>query len=48
MGQSIRSAFGQNFLGDSPRWYKQTIIAFLVINPLLWFLLPDAKFSTLR
>ena len=46
MGQSIRSAFAQNFLGASPRWYKQTIIAFLVINPLLWFLLPDAKFFT--
>ncbi len=46
MGQSIRSAFAQNFLGDSPRWYKQTIIAFLVINPLLWYLLPDLKFFT--
>ncbi len=37
MGQSIRSAFGQNFLGASPRWYKQAIIAFLIVNPVLWF-----------
>ncbi len=44
MGQSIRSAFAQNFLGDSPRWYKQTIIAFLLINPVLWFLLPGGEF----
>ena len=46
MGQSIRSAFGHNFLGNSPRWYKQTIIAFLIVNPLLWFLFPDARFIT--
>ena len=44
MAQSISSAFAQNFLGVSPRWYKNTIIAFLAINPLLWFLLPGAKF----
>ena len=37
MAQSISSAFAQNFLGASPRWYKQTIIAFLIINPILWF-----------
>jgi len=30
--------FAQNFLGAAPRWHKQTIVAFLVINPaLLWF-----------
>ena len=23
------------FLGDSPRWYKQTILSFLLINPIL-------------
>ena len=37
MAQSISSAFAQNFLGASPRWYKQTIIAFVIINPILWF-----------
>lgn len=31
-------AFWQNFMGDSPLWYKQTIIAFLVINPFLLLL----------
>ncbi|MFT6976466.1 sodium/proton antiporter [Shewanella sp. Actino-trap-3] len=26
-----------NFLGKSPKWYKYAILAFLVINPLLFF-----------
>ena len=26
-----------NFLGNSPKWYKYAILAFLVINPLLFF-----------
>ncbi len=30
-------AFMKNFLGSSPDWYKLTIIAFLVINPILFF-----------
>jgi len=29
------SAFTQNFLGQAPDWYKTTIFAFLVINPVL-------------
>ena len=29
------SAFSQNFLGQAPTWYKQTIVAFLLLNPLL-------------
>ena len=30
------------FLGNSPRWYKLTMIFFLVINVILWFFLkPD-------
>ncbi|MCY4340320.1 MAG: sodium/proton antiporter NhaB [Gammaproteobacteria bacterium] len=37
MAQSFPSAFAQNFLGAAPRWYKQTIVAFLIINPVLWF-----------
>jgi Na+:H+ antiporter, NhaB family len=28
-------ALGTNFLGESPRWYKQTILAFLLVNPIL-------------
>lgn len=34
---SIQSALLSNFLGESPLWYKQTIITFLVINPLLLY-----------
>ncbi len=29
------TAFTQNFLGQAPDWYKATIVAFLVINPIL-------------
>ena len=35
MSDSSLSAFWSNFLGDSPTWYKQTIIAFIAINPIL-------------
>jgi NhaB family Na+:H+ antiporter len=29
-------AFAQNFLGNSPEWYKLLILAFLVVNPILF------------
>jgi len=35
MNQSTVSAFTRNFLGNSPIWYKQTILFFLVANPIL-------------
>ncbi|MEZ5528948.1 MAG: sodium/proton antiporter NhaB [Porticoccaceae bacterium] len=35
MSQPMFQAFTKNFLGNSPDWYKFTILAFLVINPLL-------------
>ncbi|MFY9178776.1 MAG: sodium/proton antiporter NhaB [Venatoribacter sp.] len=36
-------AFSHNFLGESPTWYKQAILVFLVLNPLvLWFVGPVA------
>ncbi len=35
MGQSMPSAFASNFLGQAPKWYKQTIIGFLILNPIL-------------
>ncbi len=38
MQQSFMSAFYKNFLGNSPEWYKLAIITFLVINPILFFL----------
>ncbi len=35
------TAVWQNFLGDSPEWYKRTIVGFLVLNPLLVFVVGD-------
>jgi len=41
MAMPAVSAFGHNFLGHAPHWYKYTIVAFLVINPaVLWLLGP--------
>jgi Na+:H+ antiporter, NhaB family len=33
--QSMLAAFVDNFLGHAPLWYKQTIIGFLAINPVV-------------
>jgi len=33
-----------NFLGKTPRWYKLTILAFLIINPLVFFFVPNGPF----
>ena len=40
MQQSTLNAFYQNFLGNSPQWYKLAIIACLIINPLLFSIDP--------
>jgi len=32
---SLTQAFTKNFLGQSPSWYKLTIIGFLILNPIL-------------
>lgn len=32
---SLTQAFTKNFLGQSPAWYKLTIIGFLILNPIL-------------
>jgi NhaB family Na+:H+ antiporter len=37
---SLSRAFGENFLGQSANWYKQLIIAFLVINPIVFAISP--------
>lgn len=37
MTKSVKGAFLDNFLGNSPEWYKITILAFLVINPILFY-----------
>jgi len=31
----MAAAFRENFLGNSPEWYKLTIIGFLILNPIL-------------
>src|SRR5471032_1847520 len=38
MDMTLRHAFVKNFLGQSPVWYKLAIIVFLIINPLIYFL----------
>lgn len=35
MIRQYSTAFARNFLGDAPRWYKTTIVAFLVLNPFV-------------
>ncbi|MDH4048669.1 MAG: sodium/proton antiporter NhaB [Gammaproteobacteria bacterium] len=37
---TMTEAFRRNFLGQSPDWYKNTIIGFLIINPILFSLDP--------
>ncbi|MEO0346278.1 MAG: sodium/proton antiporter NhaB [Pseudomonadota bacterium] len=37
MANTFAHALGTNFLGNSPDWYKKTIIAFLVMNPILFY-----------
>ncbi|BAI81607.1 Na+:H+ antiporter NhaB family [Deferribacter desulfuricans SSM1] len=34
---TLTKAFKLNFLGEAPSWYKNTIILFLIINPILYF-----------
>lgn len=36
--RSITGAIAHNFLGRSPRWYKTTIVVFLVLNPAVLLL----------
>ncbi|TVT66476.1 MAG: sodium/proton antiporter NhaB [Pseudomonas sp.] len=41
MQSTMTGALARNFLGQAPNWYKQTILAFLVFNPVaLWALGP--------
>jgi NhaB family Na+:H+ antiporter len=39
MPKSVISGFTHNFLGNAPAWYKQTILLFLVINPIVVWLI---------
>ncbi|MCZ6828099.1 MAG: sodium/proton antiporter NhaB [Gammaproteobacteria bacterium] len=35
MDRSFSYALARNFLGTAPKWYKQAIVAFLLLNPLI-------------
>ena len=35
MARTMAGALRDNFLGNSPVWYKNTIVAFLILNPIL-------------
>ncbi|RME66299.1 MAG: sodium/proton antiporter NhaB [Alphaproteobacteria bacterium] len=35
MERLFSNPYGRNFLGNSPLWYKTTILAFLLLNPIL-------------
>lgn len=37
---TVAAALAANFLGHSPRWYKRTIVAFLILNPALFVVSP--------
>jgi len=40
--ETFGAAFAKNFLGQAPRWYKLTIIGFLIYNPMLFLIDPFA------
>ena len=40
MTYTMAEAIRKNFLGNSPVWYKMTIIGFLVLNPMLYLANP--------
>lgn len=40
MTNTLSQAFYKNFLGHSPTWYKKAIIAFLIFNPIIFWLAP--------
>ncbi len=35
MAKTLFQAAGRNFLGPAPDWYKQVVVCFLIINPIL-------------
>ena len=37
MNSALGNPYWSNFLGASPDWYKKTIIAFLIVNPILLY-----------
>ncbi len=54
MARTMADALRENFLGNSPVWYKLTIVGFLILNPVLvtidpvlagWFLVGEFIFT---
>lgn len=41
MRQTMTHAFWHNFLGHSPLWYKQAVIGFLIINPIVYLFISE-------
>ncbi|MCH7806080.1 MAG: sodium/proton antiporter NhaB [Proteobacteria bacterium] len=39
MSRYFSNPYGKNFLGNSPDWYKVAIIGFLIINPIILYLM---------
>ena len=37
---TLSRAFAENFLGHSATWYKLLIVAFLIINPIVFYFSP--------
>ncbi|MBR9882998.1 MAG: sodium/proton antiporter NhaB [Oceanospirillales bacterium] len=37
MSQTLTQALMRNFLGNSPTWYKQAVVGFLILNPILLY-----------
>lgn len=37
MSKNLLKSFGLNFFGTAPKWYKTTLIAFLILNPILLY-----------
>jgi len=40
MVNTLSQAFYSNFLGHAPAWYKKAIVAFIIINPLIFVVSP--------
>lgn len=40
MTRFFSNPYGRNFLGNAPNWYKITILGFLVMNPILYAMMP--------
>lgn len=40
MPVTMSQAFIDNFLGNSPKWFKIAILSFLVLNPIIFYINP--------